>query len=235
MKAPAVSRRSACWFVEATLQPLTPPCACPPASQPWSRIPFFSIGPSTTTGLLALEQTIPSRLCPSESSVVGTDSAGNTPALARVILDHFAGAAASDDRDDGGRPLLYLTGDKNSTVLAETLASHTPPLALVPLQVYSTSASPAFASSFSALLSALPIDVRPWLVIFSPSALPLLLPILRARPEGLAHWRFALIGPTTESAWVSETADDPGLEWIVAPKPTASALVSALRTKDGLL
>jgi uroporphyrinogen-III synthase len=220
-----------------TPRPGNPSRALLTTGQPWSDIPFFSIGPSTTTGLLALAGTIPSRFCPAESSVVGTDTAGNTPALARVILDHFTAAAAGDEDGEDNRPLLYLTGDKNSSVLEETLAARSPPLPLEPLQVYATKPTAGFANSFDLLLTALPTDgSRPWIAIFSPSALPLILPVLRARPEGLGRWRFALIGPTTEQAWREQTTQDDGpLDWLVAPKPTAGALVNALRTKDGLL
>ena len=207
-----------------------------PAGQPWSEVPFFSIGPSTTTGLLALSDMIPQRFCPARSAIIGTDTAGNTPALAQVILDHFA----DDDGGDDSLPLLYLTGDKNSSVLEETLAARSPPLPLEPLQVYATTPTAGFGEALNALLSALPPTPtddrrRPWIAIFSPSALPLLLPVLRARSEGLDRWRYALIGPTTEQAWVEQTAQEDGaLDWLVSPKPTAGALVSALRARDGL-
>lgn len=174
---------------------------------------------------------IPQRFCPAESAVVGTDTAGNTPALARVILAYFAAFSGEDDRQ-----LLYLTGDKNSSVLEETLGARSPPISLEPLQVYATTPAAGFADSLGALLSALPAESeRPWIVIFSPSALPLLLPVLRARQEGLDHWRYALIGPTTEQAWVEQTATDGRLDFLVSPKPTAGALISALRKRDGLL
>lgn len=183
---------------------------------------------------------------------MGTDTAGNTPALARVIADYFSREEEEEADDD--RPLLYLTGDKNSTVLEELLQEATSAIQVVPLQVYATSAAPSFDPSFRSLFSSLvpprppattpseltPSDpgagAKPWLVLFSPSAIPLVLPLLREHdPSAITRLRFALIGPTTASAFERAVEGEEGVEWVMSPRPTAGELVRVLRDRDGLL
>ncbi|CED83931.1 Uroporphyrinogen III synthase UROS/HEM4 [Phaffia rhodozyma] len=229
----------------------------------WLSTPFFTVGPSTARALADLGRTIPSCLRPSATNIVGGDSAGNSPALAQIIAEYVAlpspnlsssSSTSSSQRSppllisedlslpiQDNRPLLYLTGDKNSTVLATHLSMQTPPVDVQPLDVYQTIPSPTYPARCSNLLAQLfrsdmqvSLSQKPWIVMFSPSTIPLIVQELEAK--GLtSQFRYAAIGPTTKDAMKKEPALKSVWEDIVAStKPTAGDLISVLRRKDGL-
>lgn len=205
------------------------------SSLSWDAMPFFSVGSSTTQALLALPTSLSPSLLPDPHLIYGSDQAGNASALATIIISHFAASVTPTTQPT--KPLLYLTGDKNSPVLGQSLASASPPLPVIQQQVYETILHPAFESTVDGLLDELsPREEqgkqRPWMVLFSPSAIPLVLGVLRRR--GLMEAvRFAAIGPTTRDALI-EIEGIVADEIVAAAKPSAGSLVEALRNMDGL-
>lgn len=184
-----------------------------PAAAGWSSVPFFVVGPATAA---ALEPVLPTPTPP----LLGAAS-GSASRLASTITAHFPTPPPL--------PLLYLTGDKNSDSLPNTLALAG--LATTRVQVYATLPTPDFELSLSAILDRIhqqhphPTPPTVWFALFSPSGARLCLDAL-ARLPAPGRVRLAGIGPTTREYVERErglTLD------AVAHSPDAVELVRAMR------
>lgn len=184
------------------------PSGRPLATPVRTEIPFFVVGHPTCTAL----QRAP---CPPRhDQVLGAEECGTGERLAEYIVQHFAaqgtppgdptlaGATAATAATAAAaarrRPrLLYLTGDKNRDTIPRRLARAG--IDLDPLQVYSTSPSPAFPSDLDAVLAEIdasssasasdpdgtspdaPAPAEVWFALFSPSGAAACLAELRRR------------------------------------------------------
>lgn len=226
-----------------TARVLSHPAPSSSLASSWASLPIFSIGASTTNSLLSL----PPFVRPPAELIFSPSNAGNTPSLADLIASHLHSSPSSLP----SKPLLYLTGDKNSPLLSQLLLAASPPITLVPHQTYLTSPLPSFIPTFTSLLASVfkaespcpsrERDCVPWVVLFSPSAVELAMPVLRSAGEGadaLSRVRFAVIGPTTGEALRKELDMDgalEGTEVVEAARPGAGGLVEVLRRRDRLM
>ncbi|KWU43870.1 tetrapyrrole biosynthesis, uroporphyrinogen III synthase [Rhodotorula sp. JG-1b] len=136
---------------------------------PAPSIPFFVVGHPTCTAL----QRAPCPPC--QDQVFGAEESGTGERLAEYIVQHFQAESRGAPSDLTRRPrLLYLTGDKNRDTIPRRLAAGQ--IDFDPLQVYSTTPSPSFATNLDAVLSGVDAasedegsDTQVWFALFSPS------------------------------------------------------------------
>ncbi|EMD32831.1 hypothetical protein CERSUDRAFT_143432 [Gelatoporia subvermispora B] len=198
----------------------------------WSTVSFYVVGEATAKALSDIVEAFPSSPY-APRDVRGAAESGTSDRLANFILEDLKDTS-------GSRQLLYLTGDKNRDTLPKILAGGG--FTLESLQVYETQGSSTFAEDLrQALSSNISSSDRWWLVYFAPSAADFVTPTLReyfalrdvdSDRTGDAHLmrpRIAAIGPTT-STFLRDTlrlhVD------VVPPRPSADALVSAIRNID---
>ncbi|KAH0834148.1 beta-glucan synthesis-associated protein-domain-containing protein [Lanmaoa asiatica] len=183
----------------------------------WRTVPFYVVGDATAAAASEIRTAFPSmaHLAPGENRVCGGADAGTAERLAACILREGC----------QGQRMLYLTGDKNRDTLPGMLS--TGEVALETLEVYHTKGSSTFRDDLGAALERAPWG---WVVYFAPSAAAFVAPILCDvfRPDVL---KVAVIGPTTAS-FLRDTLKmrvD-----VVAPKPTADELCSAVVAFDNI-
>lgn len=143
---------------------------------PAPSIPFFVVGHPTCTAL----QRAPCPPC--QDQVFGAEESGTGERLAEYIVQHFQAAQSREPTNSiTKRPrLLYLTGDKNRDTIPRRLTAGQ--IDFDPLQVYSTSPSPSFATNLDAVLAGVDAasaggneeddngtDEQVWFALFSPS------------------------------------------------------------------
>lgn len=136
---------------------------------PAPSIPFFVVGHPTCTAL----QRAPCPPC--QDQVFGAEESGTGERLAEYIVQHFQAESRGPPLDSTRRPrLLYLTGDKNRDTIPRRLAAGQ--IDFDPLQVYSTTPSPSFATNLEAVLAGVDAasedegtDEQVWFALFSPS------------------------------------------------------------------
>lgn len=137
---------------------------------PAPSIPFFVVGHPTCSAL----QRAPCPPC--QDQVFGAEESGTGERLAEYIVQHFRAAQRGAPTSSTRRPrLLYLTGDKNRDTIPRRLEAGQ--IDFDPLQVYSTSPSPSFATNLDAVLARVEAaseedkdtDEQVWFALFSPS------------------------------------------------------------------
>jgi len=168
----------------------------------WSRLPFYVIGRATAKALKE------SKYLPRDSPftptiILGADESGSGDKLARFIVSDYPNRWAGKPL-----PLLYLTGDKTTGILASALT--TDGLEIHPAQVYRTWTRENFDNDVNPIIEWLrdgPEVQSLWIVFFAPSSSKAVLPTIR-RHFDLASssksdessrllTRVAAIGPTT--------------------------------------
>lgn len=125
----------------------------------WPRVPVFAVGPATSEALRAICKQLVLPLRP--ALVMGGGATGTGEALASYIVRHFngpMGAAPGQtlEVEPDEKPLLYLTGDKNASTIADMLSNASPSIPYEPIMVYETSLHSSFSSSCTALSRSLP-------------------------------------------------------------------------------
>ncbi|SOV10010.1 related to HEM4 - Uroporphyrinogen III synthase [Ustilago sp. UG-2017a] len=126
----------------------------------WNRVPFFAVGPATSSALHAvpLAPWLRPRL------VMGGEATGTGETLARYVIRHLSTPSILDHNSDlqtaeQAPPLLYLVGDKNTSTIPDILSQASPPtgpIAFEELQVYETAPDPHFAEGCQVLAKTLP-------------------------------------------------------------------------------
>ncbi|CDU24986.1 related to HEM4-Uroporphyrinogen III synthase [Sporisorium scitamineum] len=126
----------------------------------WNRVPFFAIGPATSSAL----RTVPLAPWLRPRLVMGGEATGTGETLARYVVRHFSSPSILDQNSDlrsaeQAPPLLYLVGDKNASTIPDMLSQAEPPTGPIPfeeLQVYETAPDPHFAEGCEVLARTLP-------------------------------------------------------------------------------
>lgn len=126
----------------------------------WTRIPFFAVGPATSSAL----RTVPLAPWLRPRLVMGGEATATGDALARYVIRHFSSPTILDQSSDlrpaeKAPPLLYLVGDKNASTIPDMLSQASPPTGPIPfeeLQVYETSPDPHFTEGCEVLAKTLP-------------------------------------------------------------------------------
>ncbi|KIS67622.1 uncharacterized protein UMAG_04126 [Mycosarcoma maydis] len=127
---------------------------------PWNRVPFFAVGPATSSALrnVPLAPWLRPRL------VMGGEATGTGEALARYVVRHFSSPSILVQNSvllpaEQTPPLLYLVGDKNASTVPDMLSQASPPAGPIPfeeLQVYETAPDEHFAEGCEVLARTLP-------------------------------------------------------------------------------
>ena len=118
----------------------------------WSRVPFFTVGPATSSALrsLPLQPWLRPRL------VMGGQATGTAELLATYIVRHFSTPSLMEGIP-AHAPLLYLVGDKNTSTIPDALDAANPPIPHEQVQVYETRLDPHFQESVQTLAKSLPV------------------------------------------------------------------------------
>ncbi|GAA5967847.1 hypothetical protein JCM8115_000381 [Rhodotorula mucilaginosa] len=188
---------------------------------PAPSIPFFVVGHPTCTAL----QRAPCPPC--QEQVFGAEESGTGERLAEYIVQHFHAAQSGEPTSSmKKRPrLLYLTGDKNRDTIPRRLAAGN--IDFDPLQVYSTSPSPAFATNLDAVLAGVEAtaaggteedegnDEQVWFALFSPSGAAECLAEMRKR-------RLIPPSPTSTPSHPTTNGSHPFPSESDSPSPTPS-------------
>ncbi|KAJ1019002.1 hypothetical protein NDA18_006153 [Ustilago nuda] len=126
----------------------------------WNRVPFFAVGPATSSALRAvpLAPWLRPRL------VMGGEATGTGETLARYVIRHLSTPSILHHNShlhtaEQASPLLYLVGDKNASTIPDILSHASPPtgpIAFEELQVYETAPDPHFAEGCQVLAKTLP-------------------------------------------------------------------------------
>ena len=127
---------------------------------PWNRVPFFAVGPATSSAL----RTVPLAPWLRPRLVMGGEATGTGETLARYVIRHFSSPSILDQNSDlrsaeQAPPLLYLVGDKNAPTIPDMLSQASPPTGPIPLEelhVYETAPDPCFAEGCEVLARTLP-------------------------------------------------------------------------------
>ncbi|KAF9508794.1 hypothetical protein BS47DRAFT_1365710 [Hydnum rufescens UP504] len=200
----------------------------------WSRLPFYVIGRATARALKE------SKYLPRDSPftptiTLGADESGSGDKLARFIVSDYPNRWAGKPL-----PLLYLTGDKTTGILASTLTADG--LDIHPAQVYKTWTRESFNNDVNPIIEWLrdgPEVQSLWIVFFAPSSSKAVLPTIRrhfdlassseSNESGRLFTRVAAIGPTT-AAFLREREH---LRVDVVPaQPRPLALAESIRGAD---
>ncbi|TIA89006.1 hypothetical protein E3P99_02266 [Wallemia hederae] len=182
------------------------------SEQHWSNLPFYSVGPSTSSALQSLSHSLTPPFSPKH--ILGGEESGNGAKLADYILSH----EGSTQRSHGTRRILYLVGDKTASELSSILEANN--VYVERRLVYAT--QPITAENVERRIQESDSTSADWIVVFSPSGANVIVPAIKRL--GMAA-KVASIGQTTsrrlQELYVSVDA--------VPAKPDAQLLADAIR------